>query len=420
LKSIILGDIRSDGFSGYHSQSKKGGAMKANRKQSILNLLVAISMTLLILAGAASSAMAKDKGPEIKVMTWNLYLGADIFKVVEAAIGSPLLVPVAVAEVYQTMLFTNFWVRAEAIADKIAENKPQVIGLQEVSTFYKQTPGDFIFGNPTQANDVVIDFYEVLNEALLKRGMVYEAFESTNSDIELPMVDNESRKSFSDFRLVDRDMVLVKRGYNASLLLADNYLNNLTLDLDWVKLKFARGFLIVDVDIKGQIFRFVNTHLEVSGHPGSVFRVFQDVQMHELIGVLGKVSAVDPQPIILVGDFNSSPEDDEGDYMGFRYVPPYMQAVDAGFLDAWLLQRGKHDEGYTFGFDETLRDPKAELTSRIDHIFVFPNDLFIDKVKCDVVGNKVSDMVPKLKTPIHERLRPSDHAGVVGYFKFFE
>jgi endonuclease/exonuclease/phosphatase family metal-dependent hydrolase len=394
--------------------------MKANRKQSILNLLVAITMALLIAAGAASSAMAKDKGPEIKVMTWNLYLGADILKVVEAAIGRPLSVPVAVAEVYQTMLFTNFRVRAEAIADKIAENKPQVIGLQEVSIFYKQTPGDFMFGNPRQSNDVVIDFYEVLNEALLKRGMIYDAFESTNSDVELPMVDNESPTYLSDVRLVDRDMVLVKRGYHASLLLADNYSNNLTLGLDWVNLKFARGFLIVDVDIKGQIFRFVNTHLEVSGNPGSVFRLFQDVQMQELISVLASVSAVDPQPIILVGDFNSSPEDEKGDYIGIPYIPPYIQAVDAGFLDAWLLQRGKHDKGYTFGFDETLRDPKAELTSRIDHIFVFPNDLLIDKVKCDVVGNKVSDMVPKLKTPIHERLWPSDHAGVVGYFKFFE
>jgi endonuclease/exonuclease/phosphatase family metal-dependent hydrolase len=393
--------------------------MKANKKKSILNLLVAISMALLIAAGAASSAMAQDKGPEIKVMTWNLYLGADILKVVEAAIGSPWLVPVAVAEVYQTMLFTNFRVRAEAIADIIAKNKPQVIGLQEVSIFYKQTPGDFIFGNPTQANDVVIDFYEVLNEALLKRGMVYDAFESINSDVELPMLDNESPTHFSDVRLVDRDMVLVKRGYDASLLLADKYSNNLTLDLYWVKLKFARGFLIVDVDIKGQIFRFVNTHLEVSGRPGSVFRLFQDVQMQELIGTLAGVSAEDPKPIVLVGDFNSSPEDEEGDYMGFPYVPPYMQAVDAGFLDAWLLQRGKHDEGYTFGFDETLRDPKAELTSRIDLIFVVPHDLFIDKVKCDVVGNKVSDMVPKLKTPIHERLWPSDHAGVVGYFKFY-
>jgi endonuclease/exonuclease/phosphatase family metal-dependent hydrolase len=397
--------------------------MKANRKQSILNSLVAISMALLIAAGAASSAMAQDKGPEIKVMTWNLYLGADILKVVEAAFVSPLWVPIAVAEVYQTMLFTNFWVRAEAIADKIAKNKPQVIGLQEVATFYKQTPGDFMRGNTTQANDVVIDFYEVLNEALLKRGMVYDAFESTNSDVELPMVDNESPTNFSDVRLVDRDMVLVKRGYDASLLLADKYSNNLTLDLYWVKLKFARGFLMVDVDIKGQIFRFVNTHLEVRGQPGSVFRLFQDVQMQELIDTLAWISAEDPKPIVLVGDFNSSPEDEEGDYvyMGIPipYVPPYMQAVDAGFLDAWLLQRGKHDEGYTFGFDETLRDPKVELTSRIDLIFVVPHDLFIDKVKCDVVGNKVSDMVPKLKTPIHERLWPSDHAGVVGYFKFY-
>jgi hypothetical protein len=36
--------------------------MKANRKQSI-NLLVAITISLLVAAGVASSAMAKDKDP---------------------------------------------------------------------------------------------------------------------------------------------------------------------------------------------------------------------------------------------------------------------------------------------------------------------------------------------------------------------
>jgi hypothetical protein len=132
----------------------------------------------------------------------------------------------------------------------------------------------------------------------------------------------------------------------------------------------------------------------------------------------------DDQPIILVGDFNSDQYDEpgvfdpdgEGSHPGFPYVPPYMQAVEAEYLDAWLLQK-KYDEGYTSGFDDLVSDPTAELTSRIDIIFIDPFDLIIDKVKCEVVGDEVSDMVPNPSAP-GMYLWPSDHAGVVTKAKF--
>ncbi|MCP4367881.1 MAG: hypothetical protein GY797_07185, partial [Deltaproteobacteria bacterium] len=98
--------------------------------------------TVLMLIALPSSAFAGK--PKIKTMTRNLYLGADIFKVVDAAQTDPDSIPYAVAEVYQTMIDTNFWERAEALADEIARFKPDVIGLQEVSTYYIQTPGDFL------------------------------------------------------------------------------------------------------------------------------------------------------------------------------------------------------------------------------------------------------------------------------------
>ncbi len=385
--------------------------------------VVSLFLILFMLIIPFSSAFAVEKAPKIKAMTRNLYLGADIFKVVEAAQENPddpMAVPIAVAEVYNTMLFTNFWARAEAIADEIAENKPQVVGLQEVSTFYKQTPGDFLSGNPEQASFVVIDFYEVLNDALLARGMKYEKFEVTNADVELPMLDFESPTFLSDVRMVDHDMVLVRKGHAAAPLLADNYQNNLGLELGGAYVEFTRGFLIVDVNVKGEDFRFVNTHLEVRSEPGSIFRVIQSAQMMELLAIL---SSLDPKPVVMVGDFNSSPEDvpamgylPTGEPAGY-YTPPYMQAVEAGYLDAWLLQ-SKYDEGYTSGFDEYVSDPFAELTSRIDLVFIDPYGLTIDKVKCDVVGDEVSDMVPNPLLPEILRLWPSDHAGVVGKIKF--
>ena len=388
----------------------------------VISLLLVLSM-LIIPFTSASAAQEEQQEPKINAMTYNLYLGADIFKVVEAAQTDPGLVPYAVAEVYQTMLYTNFWARAEAIADEIAANKPQVVGLQEVETFYKQTPGDFLSGNPTQATELVIDFYAVLDAALKARGMYYDAYTVTNADVELPMIDTESPSYLSDVRMVDHDVILVRKEHAASLVLAANYATNVGMDIGGTYIEFTRGYLVVDVDVKGYVFRFVNTHLEVRGAPDSFFRVVQSFQMQELIGTLAYISSpIDPKPIIMVGDFNSDSDDVPGNgyhpvYGWLPYVPPYMQAVNAGYLDAWLLQN-KYDEGFTSGFDEYVSDPDAVLSTRIDLIFVDPKDLLVDKVSCDVVGDEVSDMIANPNYP-GQYLWPSDHAGVVGKIKFF-
>jgi hypothetical protein len=111
---------------------KGENVMKMNNQQRIFNLLMILVMTLLIVAGISSFAISKDKDKDnysqVTVMTRNLYLGADIFKVVDAAQQIDTL-PMVVAEVYNTMLFTNFWARAEAIADEIAELMNQTLSV---------------------------------------------------------------------------------------------------------------------------------------------------------------------------------------------------------------------------------------------------------------------------------------------------
>ena len=393
---------------------KKLGKMFSGFKKGLL------LFTVLMLIALPSSVFAGD--PKIKTMTRNLYLGADIFKVVEAAQTDPDSIPYAVADVYQTMLYTNFWERAEALADEIALFEPDVIGLQEVFTYYIQTPGDFIFGNPVQANTVVIDFYSVLDAALQMRGMDYTAFTVTNADIEMPMADLNAGPPYylSDIRLVDHDVILVREDHVASNEYKGNYQYQLELDLGGTSVAFTRGYIALDVNIKGDDFRFVNTHLEVRSAPGSVFRVFQAAQMEELLGTIDYLSWLfDSKPVVMVGDFNSSSEDvpgesyvpdGQGGYVLMPYVPPYMMAIDAGYKDSWLEQK-KYGDGFTSGFDEYVSDPTAELTSRIDLIFLDPKDLEIDKVKARVVGNKVEDMTPS-------GFWPSDHAGVVAKVKF--
>lgn len=405
-------------------------------KKILLYLMVFIAALGLIAPGASAKWWHPPKKIEVNVMTRNLYLGADIFTAIEAALEDPASVPFAVAEVYNTMLYTNFWARAEAIADEIARNKPDVVGLQEVSTYYIQTPGDFLAGNPVQANDVVIDFYTVLDDALKDRGLHYRAFTVTNADVELPMADPDSSTGLSDVRLVDHDVVLVRRGLPAWKVLARNYEYNLGVETEVGEIELIRGYVIVDAIIRGNVFRFVNTHLEVRSSPYSIFRVYQYAQMLALLGTIDYLDGIPflgNRPVIMLGDFNSSPEDvpgigyppweldedgmplDDADE-GTPYTPPYMLAVDAGYLDAWLEQE-TYDEGYTSGFDETISNPFDKLETRIDLIFLDPLDLKLKEVEADVVGDEVTDMVPNPNAPGYS-LWPSDHAGVVAEIKF--
>jgi len=223
-------------------------------------------------------------------------------------------------------------------------------------------------------------------------------------------------------------VILVKSDYDSQAVLLDNYTLNLFLDIAGSTVYFTRGFGIVDVDIKGTEFRFVNTHLEVRGEPGSIYRVVQYAQMQELVMTIAESYWGDPSPIILVGDLNSSPEDEPGDgpnpYGGtaIRYTPPYMLATQL-YDDTWLMQENPnkyiYDDGNTSGFEETIDDPLDTLETRIDHILLYPDNLDVKKSRCEVVGDDPGDMVPNdLTEDPYDMLWPSDHAGVTARLMF--
>ncbi|WP_372682637.1 hypothetical protein, partial [Desulfosarcina sp.] len=117
------------------------------KKQSRYVWLWLVLFSLIFPLSSATAKKEWNKKSTVKVMTQNLYLGADIFRVVEAAFilddegnlipnPNPTAVPLAVFDVFTTMLDTDFPERAEAIAGEIAKYKPNVIGLQEASTYY--------------------------------------------------------------------------------------------------------------------------------------------------------------------------------------------------------------------------------------------------------------------------------------------
>jgi len=379
------------------------------------HILVALLTSTSVLLSFAANADNDDK---IKVMSRNLYLGADLTPAVEIALDPtqpPEAFPLAVSAVFQTVQTTNFPERAEALADEIERRKPHAIGLQEVSIWSTQIPSDFVLGNPTpNATDVAYDFLAILQAALSARGLDYTAVStSVNADIELPMIvgvdPTTGAPIFGDLRLTDQDVILVrnKQGVSYANPLDGRFAAQFQVPVGALTLEFTRGYTMTDVTVNGASYRFVNTHLEVGG--GADGGIFQALQMPELLGVTAATNG--GLPVIMLGDFNSSPSDVPVMTPYGLMDAPYQQALTAGYADVWLEKKRPKD-GFTCCFDGLVSDPDAELDQRIDHIFLNANGREVKKVKAKVLGDSNADMTDD------SGLYPSDHAGVFAKIKF--
>ena len=308
---------------------------------------------------------------------------------------------------------TNFPERARAIAAEVKHTLPDLIGLQEVSTLRTQFPGDFFQGNPQAAQDVMYDYLNILLTELEKKGLHYKvAAMVQNADVEVPAyagMDSSGNPQFMDVRLTDHDVILARKNIKIRNPVAQHYLYNLQIPvLVNFTVEFTRGYTTVDARVRGQWYRIANTHLELPGPPP--VSLIQAMQAQELIGVLSQSSL----PVVLLGDFNSSP-DDVVDASGA--VPPYMQLVMSDFADTWLHRLGRPLPGYTCCQNELLNNAESLLNMRIDHIFVRapdgdPTILNHALVLANTVGDDPADKTPS-------GLWPSDHAGVWARIQLF-
>jgi len=153
------------------------------------------------------------------------------------------------------------------------------------------------------------------------------------------------------------------------------------------------GWVSADVDIDGQEFGIVSTHLETADptpyDPESRQAIVQVAQAAELIDTLSTVQ----QPIILIGDFNS---DADG-----GTTPTYSSLLAAGFVDAWE-EAGVTETAYTCCQLSDLLNTSSELDRRIDYILLSDGFvvLSIKRVGADAEDRTTSG------------LWPSDHAGL--------
>mgnify|MGYP001821847715 CR=1 FL=1 len=376
------------------------------------------------LSSSALAGQGKDSySGRINVMTQNLYVGANLFQILE---GTPEDVPFNAAMIFADIQLTDFHQRAESIADLVLEHEPHLIGLQEVSLIRTQCPDDIVLppNDPApNATDVYADYLQILMEALAARGLAYEvAALVENADVELPVYNLgliDCAYPLFDARLTDFDVTLRRSDVNVTLAMSANYQANFPVPSPAGPIVFKRGYNIVDVDIEGRSYRFVNTHLEVDGNPFA--NGFQFAQAYELTQVLnGIAGAFGDEILVVVGDLNSGPDD--GPLVDCMLPPTYdtpglcptSYAVmsGSGYTDIWTVRNGAPDPAYTFGQDDLLMNAVSWLDRRIDHIWVRPplagpqGPHFLRGVHAEVVGDRQVDRTV-------DGLWPSDHAGVV-------
>jgi endonuclease/exonuclease/phosphatase family metal-dependent hydrolase len=340
-------------------------------------------------SGAAGSGPGKR---DLTVMTQNLYLGSSLTPALTATDAASFVA--AVAQIYGTVLYTNFPARAEAIADEVEAQGPDLIGLQEVTkwtTAGEKAPPGF-------------DFLAILQSDLEARGLDYSvAAVSDNADIgPAPLALGECFEPPATInctvRLQDRDVILVNDdtpGLTWSNPQSGRYAAQEVVNSPVGSLSFDRGWASIDARLKQQPFRFVTTHLETEEFP-----TVQQTQAGEFLKGPARGGTV-----IATGDFNSAADGST--------TNSYKQVTAPGkFRDAW--DEDQLGPGLSCCQESNtpplapgaLNNPVSTLRTRIDLI------LTRGAAKSDgaqLIGDSPFEATPPLW--------PSDHAGVVAQLR---
>ena len=321
----------------------------------------------------ASPEVSRAPGPDITVMTRNLYVGADVDAVIGALVTpDPADDQAALVAAIATLEETDFPARAAAIAGEIARTRPHVVGLQEVSTVD--------ISLPPLAVEVHLDFLPVLLAELSARGLGYEV---------AARVRNIEATPFPGVSLIDEDVMLVDAArVDVRQTDARRFSANLGDVAPGVTL--ARGWVSANVTVGERSFRIASTHLESGESPAlDQLRAAQAAELAEALA--------GPAPAVLMGDLNDVPGS-----------PMYQVLVGAGFSDVWKALR-PGNSGFTCCHLPGLSNVTQEFHERIDYVFVRNGREGELRGRIDRVGDAPADRVPG---PEH-RLWPSDHAGLV-------
>ncbi len=320
----------------------------------------------------------------VAVMTQNMYVGADVDAVI-GALASPDPnddIPALLGAI-QTLGQTDYPARAKAFARTIARERPNVVGLQEVSTIDLDLTA---LGLPVVIH---LDFLATLQSELAARGLHY---------IVAAQVKNITAGPVPGVQLVDYDAMLVDADrVTIHSAQGRNFTNNLGVVAPGVELK--RGWVSAELVIGGKLYHVASTHLESGNAPG--LDQLRAAQALELVASLPTDGAS-----IVMGDLNDTPGS-----------PMHQVFSAARFADVWKTLR-PGQPGFTCCELADLSNPFAQLTQRLDYLWVRTGGRTERRLDGQIerIGEQPKDKVAGPAYPIW----PSDHAGLVMELKAAE
>ncbi len=386
-----------------------GGSRRRAWAVGALASLVAVAG---LAAAPGADAKKKPKTVPVKVMTRNLFLGADLGPAL--ASNSFQEFTAANGAILREVDHTDFPKRAKGLAKEIKSEAPDLVGIQEGAWWRTNpTPGAPVQGDSPNytATTNRYDFLQLLLAQLnKKKNKHYKGYKLAVSndefDFEAP-TDFDNDPSTGLFggeiqaRLTMRDAILVRKGgaVKVSNPQTGHYQNLYTPSISGITVPVTRGWVSVDATAttgKGRHkiqkkFHFVDTHFESfddeTVHPS--IRALQAQELTEGSGPYGEGPAAAPKTI-LVGDLNSN---DPG------VKPGDEQAYDV------VTQNGFSERSTSKPnccVPSIFTGPASAFDHKVDHIMTNESKKKVKLIDSVITGLKQA-----------HGLYDSDHAGLV-------
>ena len=384
------------------------GALARPRAVLVVALAALIALTALVAAPGADAKPKQKKAVAVKLMTRNIFLGADLTPALNSTSFEEFVR--ANGAILREVDQTDFPRRAIGLAREIKQTKPDLIGLQEAA-WWRTNP---TAGGPAQGPDGQFtattdkyNFLQILLDALEDRGLNYEVgVEKVEFDFEAPADYDNNPNTGQLFggeiqgRLTMRDVILVNEDSRVNAKLKNpqsgTYSSLFTPTIANIPVPVTRGWTAGDVTVKKgkgkkevkRKFRFVNTH----------FEAFDDETQRPSIRAQQATEAVNgpasKKRTIMLGDFNSDvPGVKPGDEQAFQVI------LDAGF------KRRATDDPLSCCVSNLFTSPRSEFDHQVDHIVSNMGK------KAKLISSSVTGL--KRVNGIYD----SDHAGVVSKLK---